>query len=93
MDLPDDIEWDFYDCGLMSTGASDRKKRRLHTSLTAHYGGPARIAKDQIKLTAGMKLLVDFLKPRLINVGIDLSGCDVGMSQHFLHLTQVSAAS
>ena len=36
-----------------------------------------------------MKLRMDFLEPGLIDMRIDLSRCNTGVTQHFLHLPEV----
>ena len=43
-------------------------------------------------LSPWMKLLVHFLQARLVNVRVDLSRGDAGVSKHFLHLPQVGSA-
>jgi hypothetical protein len=43
-------------------------------------------------LRAGMKLLMDFLQSRLIDVSIDLSRRDTGVTEHLLDLPQVGSA-
>ena len=38
---------------------------------------------------AGVKLIVDLLQPRMLDVSIDLRGLNVGVSKHLLDLPQV----
>ena len=40
-----------------------------------------------------MKLVVDRLETRRVDVGVNLRGGDAGMAEHFLHLPQVGTAT
>ena len=43
-------------------------------------------------LGSRMKLLMDFLQSRCVDVRVDLGGGDTGVAQHFLDLSQIGAA-
>ena len=43
-------------------------------------------------LTARVKLAMDFLQPRVVNMRVQLRGGDTYVAEHFLDLPQVGAA-
>ena len=45
-----------------------------------------------ILLRSRVKRVVDFLEPRVVDVGVDLRRGDAGVAEHFLHLAQIGAA-
>ena len=44
-----------------------------------------------VPLPSRVKLAMDFLEPRVIDVGVDLCGCDARVAEHFLHLAKIGA--
>lgn len=58
-----------------------------------HSPTETKLSTCSIKMPfARMKLAMNFLQVRAIEMGVDLSGGQIGMAEHFLHRAQVRAA-
>ncbi len=67
------------------SGATSEKGKKARAQISA------RAPLVYIVLPATMKLFMDFSKPHVGDVSVDLSGGDIGMAEEHLHRTNVSA--